>query len=78
LRIRHVLEHCLLILEQEPPDGHPVSRDTRWVFLGKDPSGIDLEVIAVETELGHLLVIHAMEMRSRYRDVYMEVRRWRR
>jgi hypothetical protein len=75
MRIRHVLEHCLLIFEEEPPPGNSVARDTRRVFLGSDPLGIDLEVIAVETEGGHLLVIHAMKMRPRYRDPYMEVER---
>jgi len=73
MRIRHVLEHCLLILEEEPPSGDSAARDTRWVFLGGDPSGVDLEVIAVETEEGRLLVIHAMELRPRYRAPYAEV-----
>ncbi len=75
MRIRHVLEHCQVILEEEPPSEDSAARDIRWVFLGSDPSGVDLEVIAVETEAGRLLVIHAMELRLRYRAPYAEVER---
>jgi hypothetical protein len=74
-RIRHVMEHCLLILEERPPPGHPQARDDRLIFLGVDPAGIPLEVIAVETDAANLLVIHAMRLRPRYRKTYEEVRR---
>lgn len=75
-RIRHVLEHCLAILEEDPATGgQPRPRETRLVFLGEDPSGGALEVIAVETDQENLMVIHAMDLRSRYRSTYEEVRR---
>lgn len=75
-RIRHVLEHCLLILKEDPLSEHPWARDKRLVFLSEDPAGIALEVIAVETDHGNLLVIHAMKLRARYWNAYEEVRRW--
>jgi hypothetical protein len=74
-RIRHVLEHCLAILEVDPPAGHPKARGTRLIFLGEDPTGVALEVIAVETDEENLLVIHAMRLRSRYRGAYEEMRK---
>lgn len=36
------------------------------MFLGPDPNGVMLEIVAVEIEHG-LLIIHAMKMRPRYR-----------
>jgi hypothetical protein len=50
----------------------------RSVGLGEDRRGTALEVIAVETDHGNLLVIHAMEQRPRYREAYREVRRCKR
>jgi hypothetical protein len=43
--------------------------------LGEDPQQVPLEVMAVEVENSNLRVIHAMELRPRYRDAYEEVRR---
>lgn len=74
-RIHDVLEHCALIFEKDPPARHPGGRDLRWVFLGEDSTSVALEVIAVEADDGNLVVIHAMKMRSRYRDTYEEVGR---
>lgn len=74
-RIRHALEHCLVILEEDPSAGHSSPRGTRLVFLGQDPAGALLEVIAVETAQENLMVIHAMNLRPRYRSTYEEVRR---
>ncbi len=36
------------------------------MFLGPDPNGVMLEVMAIETYQG-LLIIHAMKMRRKYR-----------
>jgi hypothetical protein len=74
-RIRHALEHCLAILEQDPPEGARLESELRLVFLGEDAAGFPLEAIAVETERESLMVIHAMELRPRYRSTYREVRR---
>jgi hypothetical protein len=48
---------------REPAD-HP-DRADRLVFLARDQAGITLEVMAIETEEG-LLIIHAMPMRPEY------------
>jgi hypothetical protein len=74
-RTRFALEHCLLILKEDPPSERPPATAPRLVFLGEDSSGTALEVIAVKTDKGNLLVIHAMPLRSRYQDAYEEVRR---
>ena len=42
------------------------AREDRIVFLGPDPNGVMLEVMAIETNQG-LLIIHAMKMRQKYR-----------
>jgi len=75
MRARHVLENCLAILEEDPPPGRPNAIDPRLVFLGEDPEGLPLEVIAVESDQELLTVIHVMELRPRYRGTYEEVRR---
>jgi len=74
-RIRFVIEHSFLVLEEDPPADRPGEGDQRLVFLGEDPRRVPLEVIAVETAGGHLTVIHSMKIRPRYQDVYEEVRR---
>ena len=48
--------------------------DDRIVFLGDDRSGRAVEVMAVATERG-LLVIHAMDLRRKWRRHYEEARR---
>lgn len=75
-RTRFVVEDSFLIFEQDPPPGRRGRAAQRLVFLGEDPRRIPLEVIAVEVGEGNLLVIHAMELRLRYRKAYEEVRRW--
>lgn len=74
-RIRHALEHCWVLLKEDPPPGQSSAKATRLVFLGDDPTGVVLEIIAVETDHENLMVIHAMELRPRYRNTYEEVRR---
>lgn len=46
----------------------------RLVFLGDDKSGRALEVVAVLTDRG-LLVIHAMDLRPKWRQLYEEGKR---
>jgi hypothetical protein len=73
-RSRYVIEHCGLLFEEEPPAEAPAGASTRLVFLGDDAKGTALEVMAVELEDGSLLVIHAMQLRGRYRKQYEEVK----
>lgn len=49
-------------------------RQERLVFLGDDDSGRALEVMAVRTDRG-LLVIHAMDLRPKWRALYEEGKR---
>jgi hypothetical protein len=53
-----------------------MAKAPRLVFLGEDSAGVSLEVIAVRTNRANLMVIHAMNLRPRYRPLYEEVRRW--
>ena len=58
----------------KPPRSSSLSRrqpdrvldDPRLVFLGPDPDGELLEVMAIETDDGGLLIIHAQPIRDRY------------
>ena len=54
-----------VIFREKAPEGSPLS-DPRLVFLGPDENGELLEVMAVETDTGGLLVIHAQRIRARY------------
>lgn len=47
------------------------------MFLGDDGEGVPLEVMALELEEGELYVIHAMDLRDRYRPQYEEAKTWR-
>lgn len=51
--------------------------DDRLLYLGDDGGRVALEVMAVELDSGELYVIHAMEMRERYRARYEEANKWR-
>ncbi|HTZ85538.1 MAG TPA: hypothetical protein VMB05_02625 [Solirubrobacteraceae bacterium] len=51
--------------------------DDRLIILGDDAEGRELEVMAVEGPRGELIVIHAMELRQKYRIQYEEARQWR-
>ncbi len=64
-RSGHVVRTAAVIFRQPAPKGSPL-QDERIVFLGPDKSGTLLEVMAVETDEGDLLVIHAMRISNRY------------
>jgi len=53
------------IIREPAPEVSPLGED-RLVFLGPDPNGVMLEVMAIEIDQG-LLIIHAMKMRQKYR-----------
>lgn len=52
--------------------------DQRVVFVGDDLEGVALEIIAVEHEEDEFMVIHAMDLRRRFRGIYEEARSWER
>lgn len=68
--MRAVLGRPDVLVEMPAPPGG----DVRLVFLGDDGSGRVLEVMAVRIMDG-LLVIHAMDIRSKWRRVYEEALR---
>jgi len=74
-RSLHVIEHCgLQIVEHHRAAMLDV--DQRVVFIGDDLEGVTLEVIAIEEDEEELVVIHAMNVRKRFRTIYEEVRQW--
>jgi hypothetical protein len=75
---RYVIEHCGLCFREAPSISAPDDADSRLVYLGDDAHGSALEVMAVELTHEHMLVIHAMFLRERYRDMYEEAKGWRR
>lgn len=77
-RARQVIEYGKLVIEEPPPAGAPAGATTRFVFLGPDEKGRPLEVMAICRRDGCLQVIHAMELRQRYRQDYEEACKWRR
>lgn len=69
-RALHVIRNPRATFVVPGPDGH----DDRIVFLGDDPRGLTLEVMAVELNDGALYVIHVMPMRKKYESFYEEGR----
>ena len=74
--ICHVVTNYSVRFEERPPAGlEGEVPDTRVVFLGDDPQGNPLEVMAIELPNGGLLVIHAMSLRNKYRTRYEEAKK---
>lgn len=76
LRSLHVIEHCGFQLVKRRWSTVNSGVDQRVVFLGDDLERVPLEVIAVEHEEDEFLVIHAMNLRKRFRGSYEEARQW--
>jgi len=64
----HVVRTCSLPLAHGDDTG-------QVLFLGLDPHGVPLEVVAFEDDAGNLTIIHAMRLRRGYRDLLREVMR---
>jgi hypothetical protein len=72
--VRHVIANHRVHFEEPPPPGTPPGgQSTRLVYLGDNTDERALEIMAVELPSGHLLVIHAMPLRAKYRKQYEEV-----
>lgn len=76
-RICYVIAHCGLAFEEPAPPSSADALDERLLCLGDDAEGKALEVMVVEGSNGELVVIHAMELRAKYRDQYEEAKQWR-
>lgn len=76
-RSLYVVEHCgFQIVERHRNSAN--SRVDRWVgFFGDDLEGVALEVMAFERSEEEFVVIHAMNLRKRFRGFYEEARSWR-
>jgi hypothetical protein len=75
-RSLHVIEHCGFQIVKRQWNGMNSGVDQRVVFLGDDLERVPLEVIAAERGEEDFLVIHAMNLRDRYRGLYEEARSW--
>ena len=66
----YVIENAVAVLRQARPGQPDVV-----IHLDDDQTGRALEVGAVELDDGHLVVIHAMDMRNKFRRTYDQERR---
>lgn len=66
-RVRHVIEHPLVCYLVPAPTE---DQDDRTLYLGDDHTGRALEVLTVPLAGGGLLVVHAMDLRDKYRPEY--------
>ena len=70
-RVRNVVETCRSPLYSDDED-----RAGLVLFVGSDAHGVPLEVVGIEIADDDLLIIHAMRLRARNRDLYEWVMRW--
>ena len=67
--MRYVLANPVLVATM-PPGPDSAEDDERTLYLGFDHTGRDLEVVTVNIEDGGILVLHAMDLRPKYRATY--------
>lgn len=68
-RVLRVIQDPTVFVELPGPEGS----DDRLVFLGDDGTGRVLEVMGVRIQ-GGILIIHVMDIRPKWRDLYKEGR----
>lgn len=51
--------------------------DSHVLFVGDDLEGIAIEVLAAEAQEEEFIVIHAMDLRAKFRSFYEEASKWR-
>jgi len=71
-----VIERCGFQIVRRNGGGMNRGVDQRVVFLGDDLEGVALEILAAERSEEEFLVIHAMNLRARFRGFYEEARQW--
>lgn len=78
-RSLYVIEQCgFQVIDHRRGRAPRHSRDKRVLFLGDDLESVALEILAAENEeKGEFTVIHAMNLRPRFRELYEEARKWR-
>lgn len=75
-RSLYVVEHCGIQFVDRYWNPTTSDVDRRVYFLGDDLEEVALEVVAVERDEEDFRVIHAMELRNRFRGLYEEARQW--
>lgn len=75
-RSLYIIEHCGLQLVDRYRSPASSGVEQRVVFIGDDLEEVPLEVMAVEEEEDEFVVIHAMDMRNRFRALYEEAQSW--
>jgi hypothetical protein len=76
-RSLYVIEHCgIQFVERRRSENFGWGADKRVYFFGEDLEGVSLEVVAAENEEEEFTVIHAMNFRDRFLDLYEEAREW--
>jgi hypothetical protein len=75
-RSLYVIEHCGIQFVERYWEPAKSDVDQRVHFLGDDLEKVALEVVAAEREEDEFLVIHAMDLRNRFRNLYEEARKW--
>lgn len=64
---RHAIDKAVALVAVPPKQDDHVEL---WMFLGDDHTGRPLEVGAIPLDGGDWLVIHAMDLRPKYRVAY--------
>lgn len=78
-RSLHVIDRCgFQIVERRRSENFGSGPEKRVYFLGDDLEGVRLEVVAAETEEQEFTVIHAMNLRDKFMELYEEARNWQR
>jgi hypothetical protein len=75
-RSLYVIEHCGIQFVDRHRNPADSGIDQRVYFLGDDLEEVTLEVVAVELDEEIFRVIHAMELRNRFRGLYEEACSW--
>jgi hypothetical protein len=76
-RSLHVIERCGIPFIKRRRSANRHGPDKHVLFLGDDLEGVPLEVLAAENEEEEFTVIHAMNLRDRFFQLYEEAKEWR-
>lgn len=76
-RSLYVIERCGFQVIEERRSQNRHRTDKHVLFLGSDLEEVALEVLAAENVEEEFTVIHAMNLRNKYLDLYEEAEEWR-
>ena len=75
-RSLYVIEHCGIQFAERYRNPADSKLNPRIYFLGDDLEEVALEIVVAEIEEDEFTVIHAMELRNRFRGLYEEALAW--